>query len=397
MRRDIKVFIASCQVCQQMKDHHHHPAGLLQPLPIPEQVFEEITMDFVTCLPPSRGKTTIMAVVDRLSKYGHFVPLPATFTALTVAEAFIAHILKLHGPPKSIVTDRDPRFLHGFWQELHRLQGTSLAMSTAYHPQMDSQSEALNKCVEQYLHCYVADSPSDWVSMLPWAEYWYNTSFQTSAGMSPFQALYGRAPPTLARYVIDGSSHELVEQFFLHRDEVLHSLKANLLRAQGRMKKFADQKRTHVTLEAGDWAYVKLQPYKQHSLRLHKHHKLDRKYFGPFKVLRRIGSVAYKLELPVAASIHPVFHISLLKKCIGLPEQQITPLNLSDTSTIAAGMNLVDKVPFGVGGYVMNSNSIEITHTPSRDSSQVSIPQVTESVRRSTRVRKYPTKLTDFV
>lgn len=151
--------------------------------------------------------------------------------------------------------------------------------------------------------------------------------------MSTFQVLYGRALPTLARYVIDESSHELVEQFFLHRDEVLQSLKANLLRAQGRMKKFGDKKRTDVTLNVGDWAYVKLQPYKQHSLRLHKHHKLDKKYFGPFKVLRRIGSVAYKLELPAAASIHPVFHVSLLKKCVGLPEQQITPLNIRDTST----------------------------------------------------------------
>lgn len=89
----------------------------------------------------------------------------------------MAHIPKLHGPPKSIVTNHDPHFLHVFWQELHRLQGTSLAMSIAYHPQMDGQSEVLNKCVEQYLRCYVADSPTDWVNILPWAEYWYNTSF----------------------------------------------------------------------------------------------------------------------------------------------------------------------------------------------------------------------------
>lgn len=124
MRHDIKVFIATYPTCQQMKDLHHHPAGLLQPLPIPEQVFEEIAMDFVTCLPASRGKTTIMTVVDILSKYSHFIPLPATFTALTIAEAFVAYIIKLHGPPKSIVTNRDPHFLHVFWKELNRLQGT---------------------------------------------------------------------------------------------------------------------------------------------------------------------------------------------------------------------------------------------------------------------------------
>ncbi|XP_019256273.1 PREDICTED: uncharacterized protein LOC109234659 [Nicotiana attenuata] len=141
MRHDVKVFVASCSICQQMKDLHHHPAGLLQPLPILDQVSEEITMDFITCLPSSRGKTTIMTVVDRLSKYGNFIPLPATFTAITVAKAFVAHIVKLHGPPKSIVTDRDPRFLHSFWQELNRLQGATLAMSTTCHPQTDDKLE----------------------------------------------------------------------------------------------------------------------------------------------------------------------------------------------------------------------------------------------------------------
>lgn len=98
MLHDVKVFIASCPTCQQMNDVHHHPAGLLQSLSIPEQVFEEIDMDFITCLPPSRGKTTIITVVDRLSKYAHFIPLPGSFSAITVAEAFISHILKLHGP-----------------------------------------------------------------------------------------------------------------------------------------------------------------------------------------------------------------------------------------------------------------------------------------------------------
>ncbi|XP_019236013.1 PREDICTED: uncharacterized protein LOC109216327 [Nicotiana attenuata] len=234
MRHDVKTFISSCPTCQQMKDVHHHPAGLLQSLSIPKQVFEEITMDFITFLPPSRGKTTILTVVHRLSKYAHFIPLPATVSAITVAEAF---------------------------QELHRLQGTTLAMSTTYHPQTDGQSEALNKDVEQYLLCYVADSPKYWVGMLPWAEYWYNTSFQTSAGMTPFQALYGRDPPTLARYTQHSSSHELVEVYFLHRDEVLENLKGNLLQAQRRMKKFADRKRTEVTLQVRNWAYVKLQPY----------------------------------------------------------------------------------------------------------------------------------------
>lgn len=117
--------------------------------------------------------------------------------------------------------------------------------------------------------------------------------------------------------MLDSSFHELVEQYFLRRDRVLERLKANLLEAHTRIKKFADRKRTKVTLQVGDWAYVELQPYRQHSLCFHRPHKLGRKYFGPFKVLKQIGSVAYQLDLPDAAQIHPVFHISLLKKCVG--------------------------------------------------------------------------------
>lgn len=132
MRKDIKVFVAACQICQQMKNSNLHPTGLLQPLPIPNQVFEDIAMDFITCLPSSKGKATIMTVLDRLSKYGHFIPLSATFTAHSVSVAFVEHVIKLHGPLRVIVSDRNPRFLHSFWKEINRLQGTTLAMSTAY-------------------------------------------------------------------------------------------------------------------------------------------------------------------------------------------------------------------------------------------------------------------------
>lgn len=130
-----------------MKDIHHHPTGLLQPLPIPDLVFEGIAMDFIMCLPISKGKPTIMTVVDCLTKYGHFIPLPSTFSTELVAETFVVGIIRLHGHPRTIVTDHDPRFLHTFWQEINCLQGTSLAMITAYHPQSDGQSEALIKCM----------------------------------------------------------------------------------------------------------------------------------------------------------------------------------------------------------------------------------------------------------
>lgn len=152
-------------------------------------------MDFIVGLPPSKGYTVILVVVDRLSKYGHFIPLRAAFDAFTVAEAFIQNIVKLHGIPKSIVTDRDKVFTGHFWHRLFKSQGITLAMSSAYHPQTDGQSEVLNKSLEMYLRCFVSEQPRLWTKFLPWAEYWYNTSHHMSIGMTPFKAVYGRDPP----------------------------------------------------------------------------------------------------------------------------------------------------------------------------------------------------------
>ncbi|PHT61120.1 hypothetical protein T459_35027 [Capsicum annuum] len=141
--------------------------------------------------------------------------------------------------------------------------------------------------------------------MLPWAEFWYNTALHTSAGLTPFQALYGREPPNIARYILGSASDDLVEQYMLRRDEVLDLLKLNLSKAQDRMKEYADKGRIEDHFEEGDWVFVKLQPYKQQSLQSNQQHKLNRKYFGPYKVLKRIGLVAYKLQLPEEARIHP--------------------------------------------------------------------------------------------
>lgn len=121
MKKDVYNYVAACQVCEEMKDSHQLPAGLLQPLPITFMGFEDVVMDFITFYPSSKGKSTIIMVVDWLSKYVHFVALPSSSIAQSVAEAFVIRIVLLHGPPRSIVTDRNPRFLHNFWQELNRL------------------------------------------------------------------------------------------------------------------------------------------------------------------------------------------------------------------------------------------------------------------------------------
>jgi len=177
------------------KSENKLPAGLLQLLPIPSQVWEAICMDFITALPPSHGYSVIMVVIDRLSKFAHFLPLKEDFNNKTVAEAFVQNIVKLRGFPKTIVSDRDKVFISRFWQQLFQTQGTKLALSSAYHPETDGQSEVLNKTLEMYLRCLWYDNPQSWLKMLPWAQYWYNTSMDNTIKMTPYKALYGRDPP----------------------------------------------------------------------------------------------------------------------------------------------------------------------------------------------------------
>nr|KYP34828.1 Retrotransposable element Tf2 [Cajanus cajan] len=171
-------------------------------------------------------------------------------------------------------------------------------MSTAYHPQSDGQSEALNRCLEMYLRCFTVDSPKTWSQLLPWAEYWYNTSLQSSIGMTPFKAVYGRDPPTIAKYTLDTQDPPSLQELLQQRDLVLNQLKNHLLKAQIHMKKFADKKRMPLELKVGDLVLVKLQPYRQHSVALRKNQKLGLRYFGLFPIVQRVGSVAYKLLLP---------------------------------------------------------------------------------------------------
>ncbi|KAL4325224.1 hypothetical protein GQ457_11G000740 [Hibiscus cannabinus] len=225
MRTDVQKFVRECQVCQRMKAESLTPAGLLQPLPIPNQVFEDISIDFITGWPKSNGKEAILVVVDRLTKYGHFFSLPRHYDSKFIARVLLQGVIKLHGIPRSMVSDRDRIFLSEIWTELARLQGTQLCMSTSYHPQSDGQTEALNRCLEMYLRCLTGDEPNKWENWLAWAEYWYNTAFQVSAGMTPFKALYGREPPTVINYLEGGTSNAQVDQELRDRDAILKELK----------------------------------------------------------------------------------------------------------------------------------------------------------------------------
>ncbi|GJZ53419.1 transposon ty3-G gag-pol polyprotein [Tanacetum coccineum] len=252
LKQRVKFFIKECLVCQRFKSDSMLPAGLLQPLPIPERVWEDISMDFVEGLPNSKGFTVVMVVVDRLSKYAHFIPLKHPFTAVSVAKEFVLNVVKLHGIPATVVSDRDKVFISSFWQALFKLQGSHLCMSSSYHPQTDGQTEVINRIMEQYLRCFTGDQPKKWLDWLPWAEYSYNTSVHSSTKLSPFQVVYGRPPPRLVPYVPGTTKVQVVDEYLGDRDALLRQLRANLIVAQNRMKVQADRKRREVEFLEGD-------------------------------------------------------------------------------------------------------------------------------------------------
>jgi transposase InsO family protein len=194
MKSKIKEFVETCSICQQAKPDRSRYPGLLLPLPIPEHAWQVVTMDFISGLPISHKYNCIMVVVDKFSKYAHFLALAHPFSALTVAKLYFSEVYKLHGLPLSIVSDRDPIFTSKLWQELFRLAGTQLCMSSSYHPQSDGQTERVNQCVEAYLRCFVHSCPRQWYAWLSLAEFWYNTCYHTSIGKSPFEVLYGHTP-----------------------------------------------------------------------------------------------------------------------------------------------------------------------------------------------------------
>ncbi|KAD4180155.1 hypothetical protein E3N88_28746 [Mikania micrantha] len=317
LKQDVRTYVQECLICQQQKYETLAQAGLLQPLRIPNRVWEDISLDFIVGLPVSHRVDTIMVVVDRLSKYAHFLALKHPFTAKIVAAVFCNEVVRLHGYPRSIVSDRDTIFLSNFWQELFRLGNTTLQMSTSYHPQTDGQTEVVNRCLEAYLRCFAHEQPLKWSSFLSWAEYSYNTSFHSSLRTTPFNVVYGRDPPTLHSYVTGDTNNADLEAQLLLRDDMLQLLRANLQKAQDRMKSQADQKRRELSFQVGDAVFLRVQPYRQRSLAKKRFEKLSPRFYGPYFIIKKVGPVAYELALPDDARIHPVFHVSMLKPARG--------------------------------------------------------------------------------
>ncbi|KAL8093517.1 hypothetical protein AgCh_035402 [Apium graveolens] len=238
------------------------------------------------------------------------------------------------GVPQIIISDRDPIFLSLFWKELLTALRTHVKPSIAYHLQTEGQTERVNQCIEMFLRCMAGHKPGTWATWLSLVEWWYNTSYHSALDMSPFQALYSTRPPSL-NFSYHRTKDAEVNKFLRDKKATQQLIKDNLLKALERIKWYSDKKRTDMSFVINDMMYLKLQPYHQQSVDERKNHKLSAKFYGPFKVLEKIGQVAYKLDLPSEARIHNIFHVSQLKKKIGSNKDVQTTLpTVADTGTV---------------------------------------------------------------
>jgi hypothetical protein len=193
MKREIAKYVSECDTCQRIKASHLKMAGTLQPLLIPSWKWEDINMNFIVGLPNnSRHHDSIWVIVDRLTKTAHFLPVHTTHKAERYVEIYIDQIVRFHGIPRTIISDRGTPFVACFWEQLQKSLGTTVIRSSAYHPQTDGQTERVNQVLEDMLRACVIHYGKNWDKCLSLAEFSYNHSYQSSLKMTPFEALYGR-------------------------------------------------------------------------------------------------------------------------------------------------------------------------------------------------------------
>ncbi|KAJ9534862.1 hypothetical protein QJQ45_017255 [Haematococcus lacustris] len=318
MRKDVEDYVRQCDACQRNKPSTRLKAGKLQPLSIPGRRWESISMDMIVKLPNSgkQNYDSIMVYVDRLSKMVHLVPTHEAISAADAARLFYREVVRLHGLPASVVSDRGPIFNSQYWRHVCELCHTQLCMSSAYHPETDGQTERANRIIEEMLRHYVDENHSDWADHLPWVEFAINNSWHKTVRNSPFFLNYGQHPLTPAVMDLPRKVPKAAE-FVEGIEKAVRKAKHCWRVAQQRMKALVDGKRREVSYHPG--AQVLLSTVNMRNNQNEQGvRKLKPRYVGPFTVLRMIGKVAVQLHLPPSWNrMHNVFHVSLVKPYCG--------------------------------------------------------------------------------
>ena len=313
MAKEVKRYVLTCTACTRIKPPRHKAYGELQSLQKPSGPFKNLTMDFITDLPPSerlgRVYDAILVVVDRYTKLARYVPARKTMNAEELAQSFLDAVLKDFGTPESIVSDRGPVFTASFWSALCYYCKIRRNLSSAFHPQTDGQTERQNQTLEQYLRAYINYQQDDWAAWLSLAEFAYNNSRHESTGTTPFFAAYGVHPEWGADPRLNDVDVPAAKERAAAMSETRTELEKRLEHAVKTQTKYYDEKHKPRQYAPGDMVWLSGKNIQ--SRRPSK--KLDNKFHGPFRILKVIGEQAYRLELPATMHIHPVFHVSLLE------------------------------------------------------------------------------------
>ncbi len=313
IQTDTITFIKNCDICNISKSPHQLPAGLLQPLPIPQRPWSHIAIDFVTDLPASQGQTTILTVIDRFSKACRLIPLPKLPTAFETAETLCNYVFRFYGLPEDVVSDRGPQFTSRAWKSFCQELNFNVSLTSGYHPQSNGQVERLNQELTRFLRSYCHRNQSDWSRFLFWAEYAQNSLHKPATGIPPFQCTLGFQPPL---FPWSGEPSELpaVNSWLQRSEATWNEAHTHLQRA---VRRSSDQANHHWLInpdyQPGQWVWLSTRDL---CLRL-PCKKLSPRYVCPFKILRQITPVSFRLALPWYYRISPTFHVSLLKPAGG--------------------------------------------------------------------------------
>ncbi|KAJ3475421.1 hypothetical protein NLI96_g11847 [Meripilus lineatus] len=317
---DIQKFCRSCHKCQTTKTENRRPMGLLHHLPIPTRPWGSIGMDFVGPFPGSKGYDYLWVVICRLTSMVHLIPINTTIKASELAWLFVKEVVRLHGLPDSIVSDRDAKFTSKFWKEVHRVLGVKLLMSTAFHPQTDGATERANRTIGQILRASVQPDQRDWAERTPMVEFAINSSISRSTGMAPFE-LNGAMPRMLQQVdttgVVPGVRQfmqQVMENLMIAHDAIIKSRVGQTYFANNRRRN-EETGDGEFEIKEGGMAYLST---KNLALPKGRAHKLLPKYIGPYKVTRAFPEKSiYELDLPEELrrrGIFPKFHVSLLRR-----------------------------------------------------------------------------------